>query len=214
MKKILILVLTAFLMVGGTTAHGQNFVPLDTIFDLGSYKSCYSYNHQAPSFVVYKLYRPKSNVKRDGLAFKAYHGLPHFNYTRSGYDRGHLVAAADRAASLEEMRQTFYFVNVIPQTPELNRGRWKYYESIVRELAQYDSLLIVCGGADYADSAALVPATCYKVVYSMTDQCAIMALLFSNSSCVRVWDCRECLTAFPYAWVYSLWKGGGHAVQD
>lgn len=202
-----ILVLLAVLMAFGTCAQSQVFVPLDTIFDLGAYRAAYSYNHQGAAFVVYRLYKPSSRVKRDNLTFRDYNGLPHFNYYRSGYDRGHLVAAADRAGSLAEMEQTFYFVNVLPQTPQLNRGRWKDYESLIRKMAATDSLLVVCGGCDYQDSCALIPDRFFKIVYSMKDRCAIMALVFDNSSCVRVRECLDCFEAFPYAWVYSIWRG-------
>lgn len=202
-----ILVLLAVLMAFGTCAQAQHFVPLDTIFDLGSFRVAYSYGHQAPAFVVYRLYKPQAKVKRDNLTFQSYEDLPHFNYYRSGYDRGHMVAAADRAGSLAEMKETFYFVNVLPQTPELNRGRWKVYEDMIRKMATTDSLLVVCGGGDYEDTASLVPHSCFKIVYSMTDRCAIMAFRADNSSCVQVSECLDCFEAFPYAWVYSVWRG-------
>lgn len=56
----------------------------------------------------------------------------HDDYTRSGFDRGHMLPAADRSASRDLMRQTFYITNVCPQTPRLNRGDWKRIEDACR----------------------------------------------------------------------------------
>ena len=60
----------------------------------------------------------------------------HNDYTRSGYDRGHLVPAADRSASISSMKSTFIMTNVCPQVPSLNRGEWKRLEDGCRSYAR------------------------------------------------------------------------------
>lgn len=60
----------------------------------------------------------------------------HQDYTRSGYDRGHMMAAADRSFDTGVMRATFVMSNVAPQTPALNRGPWAKAEEDVRDLAR------------------------------------------------------------------------------
>lgn len=60
----------------------------------------------------------------------------HNDYTRSGYDRGHLVPAADRSASISSMKSTFIMSNVCPQVPSLNRGGWKRLEDGCRSYAR------------------------------------------------------------------------------
>lgn len=57
------------------------------------------------------------------------------DYTRSGYDRGHMCPAADRSKSVTSMRETFVMTNITPQVPALNRGPWKYLEDYERKLA-------------------------------------------------------------------------------
>lgn len=60
---------------------------------------------------------------------------PHTSlYEASGYDRGHMVAAED-AATDQQMYDTFYLTNVVPQDPTLNRGKWKQTEARVRAAA-------------------------------------------------------------------------------
>lgn len=60
----------------------------------------------------------------------------HNDFTRSGYDRGHLVPAADRSASISSMKSTFIMSNVCPQVPSLNRGEWKRWEDACRSYAR------------------------------------------------------------------------------
>lgn len=59
----------------------------------------------------------------------------HADFTKSGYDRGHMCPAADRSHDLRAMRSTFELVNVAPQAPRLNRGAWKRTESFCRSAA-------------------------------------------------------------------------------
>lgn len=56
------------------------------------------------------------------------------DYTRSGFDRGHLAPSADRSASVEGMSETFLMTNMTPQTGDLNRGPWQKLEGYLRTL--------------------------------------------------------------------------------
>ncbi|CAG0911930.1 unnamed protein product, partial [Cyprideis torosa] len=50
------------------------------------------------------------------------------DYVGSGYDRGHLIASADRRSSGVLNSETFLLSNMSPQHPRLNRGLWKTLE--------------------------------------------------------------------------------------
>lgn len=68
------------------------------------------------------------------------------DYTRSGYDRGHMAPAADMKWSAKAMDESFLLTNICPQHNELNNGAWKNLEEKCRSNASRDSLLIiVCG---------------------------------------------------------------------
>lgn len=68
----------------------------------------------------------------------------HSDFTRSGYDRGHMCPALDRSHDLFAMRSTFVMSNVAPQACSLNRGAWKQSETFCRLAAQlYDSVQII-----------------------------------------------------------------------
>lgn len=80
-------------------------------------------------------------------------------YTNSGYDRGHLLPAADRSFDLGVMRSTFVMSNVAPQTPRLNRGKWSMAEKDVRNLAMINGEVDVycCPVFFLQDTAWIVP---------------------------------------------------------
>jgi endonuclease G len=68
------------------------------------------------------------------------------DYTRSGYDRGHLVPAADMRFDADAMSESFFMSNIAPQTASLNRFVWKYAEDMTRNLAHnYGRVWVVSG---------------------------------------------------------------------
>lgn len=66
------------------------------------------------------------------------------DYFRSGYDRGHMVPAADAKMSQAAMNETFYLSNIAPQVgPGMNRDYWAYTEDFVRRLTgQFKDLYV------------------------------------------------------------------------
>jgi endonuclease G len=104
------------------------------------------------------------------------------DYSHSGYDRGHLCNSEDRTAAQYLNEETFLMSNMIPQTPELNRGPYKMLEEYCRKLAvkRGFQLLIYSGGIGSKGrlgSGVIVPAYCWKVVYTPD---RIWCILFPN----------------------------------
>ncbi|KAK7023868.1 endonuclease [Favolaschia claudopus] len=57
------------------------------------------------------------------------------DYFKSGYDRGHMVPAADTKASQDAMDETFLLSNIAPQVGDgFNRHYWAYLEDWCRRL--------------------------------------------------------------------------------
>lgn len=68
------------------------------------------------------------------------------DYKNSGFDRGHLAAAANHKFSELAMKETFYLSNISPQLPQFNRGYWKNLEKYVRSLtANYKHVKVITG---------------------------------------------------------------------
>lgn len=99
------------------------------------------------------------------------------DYTRTGYDRGHLAPAGDMKWSAKAMRESFYLSNICPQKPKLNRGIWKELEEQCRLWAlDNGSLLIVTGPVITSDMKRLgknrvaIPKSFYKVLCYHTEK--------------------------------------------
>lgn len=71
------------------------------------------------------------------------------DFLKSGYDRGHMAAAANHKLSQEDLDQTFAYSNISPQWPEFNRGAWEKLERYVRYLAKRSKELYVVSGPLY-----------------------------------------------------------------
>jgi endonuclease G len=68
------------------------------------------------------------------------------DYRGSGFDRGHLSPAANARSSAQAMKDTFYFSNISPQHPQLNRKYWLKLERHVREMTKSHAKVYVITG--------------------------------------------------------------------
>jgi len=68
------------------------------------------------------------------------------DYWDSGFDRGHLAPSADFRWSRNALSQSYFYSNMSPQRPELNRESWARLENLVREFAiDADEVMVVTG---------------------------------------------------------------------
>jgi endonuclease G len=90
------------------------------------------------------------------------------DYVKSGYDRGHVMPAADNLCQTPEIQdECFYFSNMIPQTHRLNAGDWKSLETATRDWAIISAKVRVWSGAigeEKKIGSISVPTQCWKVV--------------------------------------------------
>lgn len=97
-----------------------------------------------------------------------------YDYSRSGYDRGHMAPAADMKWSPRSMRESFFLTNICPQAKELNTGAWRTLEERSRIWARNDSAIIIIAGPilspkphEYiGDNRVAVPRSFFKVILS------------------------------------------------
>jgi endonuclease G len=94
------------------------------------------------------------------------------DYRGSGFDRGHLVPAADLAWSHESMSDSFFMSNMSPQDPSFNRGIWKKLEEQVRQWAiEHEKIYVITGCLFLEDRGAIgenhvdVPSHYYKIIF-------------------------------------------------
>jgi endonuclease G len=104
-----------------------------------------------------------------------------FYYLNSGYDRGHVMPAADNLCQTPQIQdECFYFSNMIPQTHRLNAGDWKSLETATRNWALISAKVRVWSGAigeEKKIGLVSIPTQCWKVV-NIADKWT--AYLFNN----------------------------------
>lgn len=155
------LILAFFVSVGfEKKSSNTTHFPLETpVIEVGEvylkhsgYAFVYNETHEQAKWVAYCLTKKETQgslersdhfvedpMVKTGTAANA-------DYSKSGFDRGHLAPAADMKWSELAMDESFYYSNMSPQLPAFNRGIWKKLEEQVRDWAiSLDSVLIVTG---------------------------------------------------------------------
>lgn len=101
------------------------------------------------------------------------------DYTRSGYDRGHLAPAADMSFSAKAMSESFYMSNMSPQAPQFNRGIWSKLEKQVRHFATREKRIVVVTGPILpAEKTITIGAN--KVIYDTTPPEKMIGFVLPN----------------------------------
>ena len=107
------------------------------------------------------------------------------DYVGSGFDRGHLAPAADnRCSGVEVMEESFFFTNMAPQRPGLNRGQWKEVEEWTRTTAKESDSVFVqagCVGKETTVKRLTIPTHCWKII-TIKKTNKVTAFVFRNSA--------------------------------
>lgn len=141
------------------------------------------YNH-TPNYVAWELLASETDgpYSRKGKKFRwdpEINECPeHNDYTNSGYDRGHMIPAADCKYSQQAMNDCFFMSNICPQHHSLNTGGWKLLEEACRDWAKRFHSVIIVAGPIYrntdshfiGDSQVRVPSAFFKVVLDANSQ--------------------------------------------
>ena len=156
----------------------------DQIVRHDRYTLRYREQYEQADWVAYKLTGEESRayLSRDGNKFvpdplvKTGSAVT-TDYTRTGYDRGHLAPAGDFNLSTDEKQESFYMSNISPQVPDFNRGIWNDLEQKFRQWAERDEELYIVTGpvlklglptiGKYNEIA--VPEMYYKIALCLTD---------------------------------------------
>jgi endonuclease G len=190
MKKILIsfsIVVMSFLIMGSSTQQDN------VILKHTNYTSTFSISKKYPIMVEWWVTKSmvscstplkrKDNFKADPLL------LDHTNiakdYVGSGFDRGHMMPAADNLCQTQLIQdESFYFSNMSAQYHSLNAGDWKSLETLTRNEAKLkDSIHVWSGniGEIKRIGRVAVPKYCWKVLYIKKEN-KWSAYLFENNT--------------------------------
>jgi len=169
----------------------------EQILQRDGYTVSYNTATRLPNWVAWHLTadRLTGNANRKGVDFEEDTDVPSpratdSDYTRSGYDRGHMCPAGDNKWSKTAMRQSFLFTNICPQAPSLNRGDWNEMELACRKWAKNNGgLYIVCGPILYKGkhktigrNKVTVPEAFFKVVLCLTGTPKAIGFIYANQT--------------------------------
>ncbi|MDD2601476.1 MAG: DNA/RNA non-specific endonuclease [Prevotella sp.] len=158
-----------------------------------------SFNNQTllPNWVAWELTSDHTSgpVKRGDVKFHEDMDVPEryrvntFDYSRSGYDRGHMCPAGDNKWDEEAMDQCFLLTNICPQNQHLNAGDWNEMENKCRKWAQqYGEIYIVCGPILFRNNTKrigkqrkiTVPDAFFKVVLRLGEEPRAIGFIYRN----------------------------------
>jgi endonuclease G len=158
LKIIIISLFTVSVVLSGCGYAGSGALEIpatnvgEQIITHSAYALVYDENREQAKWVAWELTKNelngdakrKNNFKEDPLISTG--SATDEDYAKSGYDRGHLAPAADMTFSDEAMDESFYYSNMSPQHPSLNRGIWKRLETKAREWAEkYGEIYVATG---------------------------------------------------------------------
>jgi len=153
-----------------TTENPENYLLINRYMIIS-----YSKSRRVPNWVAWRLtdadigkmdrvdsFRPDDRIP------ESWGRVTPFDYTGSGFDRGHLCPSADREGSQAAMDSTFLMTNIAPQTPDLNRGPWEKLESYTRTLARRNQDVYIIAGT-YGEIGRIknkiaIPASFWKIL--------------------------------------------------
>ena len=145
--------------------------------DYEGFRLSFNKDNKTPNWVAWELLASES----DGSSSRSNNfwtdpdidGCPSkSDYSRSGYDRGHICPSADQKWSRKAMEDCFVMANMCPQDHSLNSGAWSTLEKKERLWAQRDSAILIVGGPIYypgdneriGEAGVRVPRAFFKVL--------------------------------------------------
>ncbi len=166
MKKIL--VLFGVLLISLTSFSQDEIRIKNNVFEV-----VYSQNLEQPLWIKYHSTNRPTNVNRGTMDFYTEKGIKTSDgndYLKNIYDKGHGAPAATFSDNMENLKQTFSYLNCIMQDQYLNRGEWRLLEEQERKWDDTENLTIIIKSffdtpAKRVPTGAAIPSHLQKHIY-------------------------------------------------
>ncbi len=106
----------------------------------------YSQKLESPLWLKYRSINRPTNVNRGTMDFyteKNIHTSDAEDYAKNIYDKGHLAPAASFSDNMENLKQTFTYLNCMLQDQYMNRGEWRLLEEQERKWDDTENLTVL-----------------------------------------------------------------------
>lgn len=168
-----------------------------TILYRKGYTTSYNRDTRIPNWVGWVLTADHTSGKnkRNNIQFHEDYDVEspratHYDYMRSGFDRGHMCPAGDNKWDAKAIEQTFLMTNICPQDGGLNRGDWNDLEIKCRNWArEFGKVYIICGPILYnqkhktiGKDKVTVPEAFFKVVLCLEGNPKGIGFIYKNQS--------------------------------
>lgn len=138
MKKLLVLVMGLFITL---TSFSQDTIRIkNNVFEV-----LYSQKLEQPIWIKYRSTNRPTNVNRGTMDFYTEKGIKTSDgedYKSNVYDKGHGAPAATFSDNMENLKQTFSYLNCIMQNQYLNRGEWRLLEEQIRKWDDQENITV------------------------------------------------------------------------
>ena len=146
------------------------------------YRASYNADNRQPNYVTWTL--TPQRLQGDAKRRSSFYEDPELaddaksllsDYSRSGYDRGHLCPAGDNKWRMTAMIESFLLSNICPQKHTLNSGDWRVLEEACRTWAaeQGDTLHLVAGPlfnpekSQWLKKRVRIPSAFFKTIVNL-----------------------------------------------
>jgi len=190
MKKLLTLILSVVILSANAQTKLRDSVKVtNDVFSV-----IYSEKLEQPIWLKYRSTNRPTNVNRGSMDFyteKLIKTSDNEDYKNNIYDKGHLAPAATFSDNIENLKQTFSYLNSALQDQYLNRGEWRLLEEQERKWDDNEPLTVIVKSFFEKDSkklpsGATVPSHFQKHIF------------FEKS---KKWKCFVFLNEKPkYSW--------------
>ena len=142
MKKLLSLILSVVILSANAQTKLRDSVKVtNNVFSV-----IYSEKLEQPIWLKYRSTNRPTNVNRGSMDFygeKLIKTSDNEDYKNNISDKGHIAPAATFSDEMENLKQTFSYLNSALQDQYLNRGEWRLLEEQERKWDDSESLTVI-----------------------------------------------------------------------
>jgi len=182
-------------------------VPNNYLILRDQYVQSYNRDRSQPNWVAWHLdtswiggAQRQDDFRADASLPVGWYQVTEFDFSGTGFDRGHHTPSGDRTASIADNSATFLMSNMMPQAPDNNQGPWEELESHSRSIMnQGNELYIYMGGVGIGGTGSVggvtntvanghvtVPSYTWKVIMVLPNGAGDVARVDENTRAIAV----------------------------